>query len=206
MKTCTTCKQEKPLDNFHKTSRSKDGLSWACKDCLSAANKKYREDNAESIKEKKREYRLANKEKIYESQKRSVLLNLDHYLAYQKDYSFQNKERIREKASVYYHSNKEAISIKTKKERRDDPVPRMLNSAKQRAKKKGMDFSITLEDVEMNWICPILHCPISVADNAKTRYSPSLDRLDSTKGYVPGNVWVISDLANTMKTTQQRLN
>ena len=31
-------------------------------------------------------------------------------------------------------------------------------------------------------------------------FSPSLDRIDSTKGYVPGNVWVISNKANRMKS------
>jgi hypothetical protein len=29
--------------------------------------------------------------------------------------------------------------------------------------------------------------------------SPSLDRIDNTKGYVPGNVWVISWRANDLK-------
>ena len=36
MKTCTRCKQEKPLTEFHKRSSSKDGHKSLCKSCRSA--------------------------------------------------------------------------------------------------------------------------------------------------------------------------
>ena len=34
MKTCSRCKQDKPLDEFHKSSRMKDGLQSSCKSCM----------------------------------------------------------------------------------------------------------------------------------------------------------------------------
>jgi len=41
-KTCTRCKEEKPLDAFGKLTSSKDGLAPACKQCKSEVNQKNR--------------------------------------------------------------------------------------------------------------------------------------------------------------------
>ena len=71
-----------------------------------------------------------------------------------------------------------------------DPRSPMWSRAKYRAKQKGLDFNITKEDIVIPDTCPLLGTPME---------SPSLDRIDSTKGYVKGNVWVISNRANTLK-------
>jgi len=39
MKTCSHCKTEKPLTEFHKTKQAKDGLAFKCKVCISARMK-----------------------------------------------------------------------------------------------------------------------------------------------------------------------
>jgi hypothetical protein len=45
MKTCTICKTEQPLTNFHKHSKRKDGLQSKCKDCSSSKSKaRYKKD------------------------------------------------------------------------------------------------------------------------------------------------------------------
>lgn len=38
-KVCTRCKEEKPLDNFGKQSKNKDGLMYICKSCVSEYHK-----------------------------------------------------------------------------------------------------------------------------------------------------------------------
>jgi hypothetical protein len=72
-------------------------------------------------------------------------------------------------------------------------------SAKGRAKRQGRDFTISLSEVIIPLTCPILGTPLSVGTRGSHDNSPSLDRRDSTLGYVSGNVWVISYRANRIK-------
>jgi len=76
-----------------------------------------------------------------------------------------------------------------KKTGRDARSP-MWSRAKYRAKQKGLEFNITKEDIIIPDTCPLLGTPMQ---------SPSLDRIDSSKGYTKDNVWVISNRANTLK-------
>ena len=78
--------------------------------------------------------------------------------------------------------------------------------AKTRAAKLGREFSITVEDVAAvdTDICPILNIPIqryphtSGGSCKQKPDSKSLDRIDSTQGYVLGNIRVISWRANAL--------
>lgn len=77
----------------------------------------------------------------------------------------------------------------------------LLASARKRARKKGLDFCITADDLEVPTHCPILDIELIYLWNTRKNkdFSPSIDRIDSSKGYVPGNVWIISDRANKIK-------
>jgi hypothetical protein len=46
---CPKCKDRGHFDDFHKNAGRKDGLASWCKDCITARNKQYRENNKESI-------------------------------------------------------------------------------------------------------------------------------------------------------------
>jgi len=77
----------------------------------------------------------------------------------------------------------------------------MWSRAKYRARQKGWDFSIDKEDVVIPDKCPLLGIEL-VCHRGKGSHqgnSPSLDRIDPSKGYIKGNVWVISNRANTLK-------
>lgn len=66
MKTCSRCKQEKPLDDFHRNNsgRTKDGRFAYCKACSSAGALTWRKRNPERYKETQRKWRKANPEKV----------------------------------------------------------------------------------------------------------------------------------------------
>lgn len=76
----------------------------------------------------------------------------------------------------------------------------MLGEARKRAVKKGLDFNIDRSDIIVPSICPILNIPLFRGDRAAGPNSPSLDRIDSSKGYIKGNVQVISNKANLIKS------
>lgn len=84
-----------------------------------------------------------------------------------------------------------------------DPRKVLYNSAKKRAKERGIDFSIVLDDVVIPDVCPIFGVPLTTktdgSHSAAKASSASLDRIDSTLGYIKGNVAVISYKANVIK-------
>jgi hypothetical protein len=82
---------------------------------------------------------------------------------------------------------------------------KIYHTAKIRAKVKNLQFNISVTDIKIPDNCPILGIPLSklwgnVTQDSKNRFDkPSLDRIDSAKGYVVGNVEVLSYRANMIK-------
>ena len=81
------------------------------------------------------------------------------------------------------------------------PAKRLLWAARRRAKDKGLAFDIEESDIVVPSHCPILGIPLvnSRPRGDSRKDIASLDRIDNSKGYVKGNIEVISWLANTMK-------
>ena len=100
---------------------------------------------------------------------------------------------------------------------------RWFSNRKGQAKLKGKESTIepkdipgvkieqSMEGIEYPKVCPVLGIELdwNVKINGGQDNSPSLDRIDSTKGYIPGNVMMMSKLANGMKqnaTSEQLVN
>jgi len=79
---------------------------------------------------------------------------------------------------------------------------RLLYHARRRAQRREIPFALTVEDITVPDLCPVLATPLYCAAGqpAQGPNSPSLDRIDPARGYVPGNVRVISAKANAIKS------
>jgi hypothetical protein len=80
--------------------------------------------------------------------------------------------------------------------------------ARARGRRRGLEATIQPEDLIWPSHCPVLGLKLDYPERSGMRGTqhaqpnwPSLDRWDSTKGYVPGNVFVISYRANTLKNS-----
>ena len=113
----------------------------------------------------------------------------------------KNKVNRSSQIKQYYQDNKAAHLARTLESKRNRTVEKILHqSAKDRSARKGIEFSITVEDVIVPKYCPVLGIELKVSKcRGGLDNSPSLDRVDSSKGYILGNVVVMSDRANTIK-------
>lgn len=105
-----------------------------------------------------------------------------------KRYRLRNLEKCKAKSREYYSNMPTNI--------------RMWRSAKRRAKKRGLPFTITKQDIMIPAKCTILGIALycGKGKGSKSGNSPSLDRINPLKGYTKDNIQVISDRANTIKS------
>lgn len=65
--------------------------------------------------------------------------------------------------------------------------------------KKKHAWTLSMSDLDWPMYCPVLGIPLDWFATTRTDNSPSVDRLDSLKGYIPGNVAIMSWRANRIK-------
>jgi hypothetical protein len=75
----------------------------------------------------------------------------------------------------------------------------LVYAARKSAAKRGLEMAIDVEHIHIPDVCPLLGIHLIRGLDGNRDHSPSIDRIDSTKGYVPGNVWIISYRANRIK-------
>ena len=112
--------------------------------------------------------------------------------------------------NTVYHYRSKVLKLKATREKKtylteDERLKGyILRNIKSSAKRRGLEFNLSMEDLVLPEKCPILEIPLTYKNFINENESNSLefatvDRYDNSKGYVKGNVWILSRLANNMK-------
>ena len=108
----------------------------------------------------------------------------------------------------FYPQCKSCESSLMKVKYRQNPIPQMLSNAKIRAKQKSVDFNLTFEYLKKIFPqdnkCPVIGVDFQFGyknlDKKNSDFAPSLDRIVPEKGYVEGNVIVVCNIVNRVKS------
>lgn len=170
---CKQCKENKNREDFYKGKLTK------CKECVKtdAKNSYYKSGGIETL----RKWREENPELFKEQRERQK----------------ERRRELRRTDSEY----RDRINEYKRENSRKNFKSGLIGRAKRRATIKGLEFSITTEDLVIPEKCPILEVLLVLGRKHNYSYSPSLDRIDPKKGYTKENTRVISSLANTMKNS-----
>lgn len=152
-----------------------------------------------------RQWRSENKEKVAEYDRRSKAKPPEAVNSRKRRWEKENEEHFLAHRTAYdrgrYETLKEEVKARVKKDREQHPAKHLLHGARVRAKRLGLPFSITRDDIVIPVNCPVLGVPLvrNLGNFGPGDYSPTLDRIRPALGYVIGNIEVISHRANSIK-------
>lgn len=118
-KVCKQCGEDKPVSEFNRDYRKKEGYRPRCRKCYSSnidkehhriVGKAWAEANKELNSSYKKAWAEANKERLSAERKLWRLENKDKIADYHKEYYEANKETLCERAMEYREQNKEHLS------------------------------------------------------------------------------------------------
>ena len=107
----------------------------------------------------------------------------------------KNKEKNKIKQKEYLQAKRKEFSFR---------LQMLINVSKQRAVLKGREHTITVFDLKTLWPhdgkCPVFGFELQFNTGGFRETSPSIDRIDSSKGYTLDNIQIISWKANRLKS------
>lgn len=159
--------------------------------------------------EYQKQYYQQNKQKIKARAKDHYADNRDEAIARANKWQQENKEAHAAAIAKYAAANKEVGASANKRYREKHAhtlayVQRSVaNRSRSRAKKKGWDHDIDAAYVKEIWPtdnrCPVFGTEFTFGSEEPGTVA-SIDRIDSSKGYVKGNVVIVSWRVNDLKS------
>ncbi len=176
MKKCWVCKKFKNLEEFYKDSTTIDNLQKACKICQKERNKKYNQENKKYFEQK-------NKETYQKSNLNNPKYNHNRYVLYKNEY-LKRQDFLLKSARGRLYS--------------------IFDAARTRSKKYKLEFIITLQDILdlyeiQNKKCLLTNIDFSLERKGrknKNPFAPSIDRINSEKGYTKNNIRLVCVIVN----------
>lgn len=112
----------------------------------------------------------------------------------------EKQEKHREASKKSYHKCREKRAKKHDEWAENNHARVLFLQARRSARYRGLDFNLEQGDVVIPEVCPYLGCPLtSTQGQGRVWTNASIDRIDSSKGYIKGNIQIVSVLANSMK-------
>lgn len=140
-----------------------------------------------------------NRKEYLKKWKMEKALSDPDYFKRASEKAYEKRKALLEQNPELKRIDQERSKISSMKRRHNNPERVLLYEARKRAKKKNIECSINIEDIFIPDFCPVLKIPIIFGRGKRLDNSPSIDRIDNTKGYTKENICVISFRANALK-------
>ncbi len=101
--------------------------------------------------------------------------------------------------------NEKVKDSKNKSYRKLDPAIKAVTQARNRAKRKSIEFNLEVSKINVPTICPYLKVPFIIGEKGNYEYTYSIDRIDNSKGYLQDNIELITKKANSMKNSATKI-
>ena len=109
VKCCSGCGVAKSLDDFHRNRTRPDGRTSQCKECQSARDRRYREENRDKVRERRSRYYEENRDKAIEYSRRYYEENRDDALERKRQYREENRDKVLDRQRRHYEENRDKV-------------------------------------------------------------------------------------------------
>lgn len=186
-KRCESCRKRKSRSAFGKNKTKKDGLQGACKECRRARHVEEKEENNERC----RKWNQDHAEEISRRGKKKYRNDPGPAKARAKKRRKEKPDQCRDENRKYH-----------KKLKSRNPERVKFNSIKCNAKKRGILFDITYEDIVdllLTEKCPICSIDMVASPSRNSPTNKSIDRIDASQPYTRKNCLCICYRCNRIK-------
>ena len=167
MKTCSKCKESKPLSEFHRKSDARDGLYPLCKLCVKAKNAARVAADPEKNRRQVYEWNTKNIERRREIAREHYYKNTEKIKSRGAKWQKENPERVAAKAMAYEAAKLKAIPLWANLAK----IAQIYKDAVKLANKNGIDYHVDhVVPLRGKTVCG-LHCEanLTILEASKNR-------------------------------------